>query len=127
MTMKKRILILLMALAMVVILGACGSSGKTPAGTYNLIKIGSGGEELTIEEMNEIAGMEIEITLELKTDNNFTLDLGILGEGENINGTWKMDGDSLILSAEGDDLSVTYDDKIISMDMEGEILTFEKQ
>ena len=38
-----------------------------------------------------------------------------------------MDGDSLVLSAEGEDLPVTYDGKTIAMDLEGEIFTFEKQ
>ena len=129
-TMKKRILALLMALAMMVTLVACSggnSGGKNPSGTYTLVKMSSGEEEITMEEMEEIAGMDIEVTLELTEDNKFTLDMGILAEGENTSGTWKMDGDSLILSAEGDDVSVTYDDKTIVMDMEGEVLTFEKQ
>lgn len=130
--MKKRVLALLMTLAMIFSLAACGDSGgsgggESAAGTYNLTKMSSGGEEISMEEMSEIAGMDVSMTLELTEDNKFTMDMGVLGDGEKVSGTWKMDGDSLILSAEGDELSVTYDGKTIVLDMEGEGLTFEKQ
>ena len=135
MNMKKRVLAFLMTLAMIFSLAACGGSGgsggsgggESPAGTYNLTKMSSGGEEISMEEMSEIAGMDVSMTLELTEDNKFTMDMGVLGDGEKVSGTWKMDGDSLILSAEGDELSVTYDGKTIVLDMEGEGLTFEKQ
>lgn len=127
--MKKRVLAFLMTLAMIFSLAACGGSGggESPAGTYNLTKMSSGGEEISMEEMAEIAGMDVGMTLELTEDNKFTMDMGVLGDGEKVSGTWKMDGDSLILSAEGDELSVDYDGKTIVLDMEGEGLTFEKQ
>ena len=132
MNMKKRVLALLMTLAMIFSLAACGGSGgsgggESAAGTYSLTKMSSGGEEISMEEMSEIAGMDVSMTLELTEDNKFTMDMGVLGDGEKVSGTWKMDGDSLILSAEGDELSVTYDGKTIVLDMEGEGLTFEKQ
>lgn len=132
MNMKKRVLAFLMTLAMIFSLAACGGSGgsgggESPAGTYNLTKMSSGGEEISMEEMSEIAGMDVGMTLELTEDNKFTMDMGVLGDGENVSGTWKMEGDSLILSAEGDELSVDYDGKTIVLDMEGEGLTFEKQ
>lgn len=124
--MKKRVLTFLMVLAMIVSLVGCGGS-KSPAGTYKLTTLNSGGMEMSVKEMAALFEVDIEVTLELKDNNSFTLDMGILSEGESASGTWKMDGDSLILSAEGDDLPVTYDGKTIIMDMEGEILTFEKQ
>ena len=132
MNMKKQVLALLMTLVMIFSLAACGGSGgsgggESAAGTYNLTKMSSGGEEISMEEMSEIAGMDVGMTLELTEDNKFTMDMGVLGDGEKVSGTWKMDGDSLILSAEGDELSVTYDGKTIVLDMEGEGLTFEKQ
>ena len=126
--MKKRILTVLMALVMLVSLAACGG-GKNPAGTYELIKMGDGSEELTAEELTEIAGTELEITLEMTKDNKFTLNMGILSdeETESVSGTWKLDGDSLILSVEGEELSATYNGKTVAMDMDGVLLTFGKQ
>ena len=120
MNMKKRVLIFLMALAMLATLAACGGGGKSPAGTYKLTQINSGGEEMSVKDLADLFGMEIDMTLELKDDKSFTWDMGLWGEGESASGTWKMDGDSL-------DLPVTYDGKTIAMDLEGEIFTFEKQ
>ena len=116
-----------MALAMLATLAACGGGGKSPAGTYKLTQINSGGEEMSVKDLADLFGMEIDMTLELKDDKSFTWDMGLWGEGESASGTWKMDGDSLVLSAEGEDLPVTYDGKTIAMDLEGEIFTFEKQ
>ena len=127
MNMKKRVLTFLMALAMLATLAACGGGGKSPAGTYKLTQINSGGEEMSVKDLADLFGMEIDMTLELKDDKSFTWDMGLWSEGESASGTWKMDGDSLVLSAEGEDMPVTYDGKTIAMDLEGEIFTFEKQ
>lgn len=124
---KKRGLTLLMVLVMMIGLVACGGGGKNPSGTYKLVTMESGGEEMNVTELAELFGTEIDMTLELKEDESFTLDMGFLSEGESTSGTWKMDGDSLILTAEGDELQVTYDKETIVMDLEGESLTFEKQ
>lgn len=127
-TMKKQVLTLLMALAMIFVLVACGG-GKDPTGTYKLTKMGSGDLAMSVDELAELAGMDMDVTLELTKDNKFTLDMGLLAdeEGEALSGTWKIDGDSLTLDVEGEEAVCTYDDKTIVMDMEGETLTFEKQ
>ena len=125
---NKRVLALLIALSMIFALAACGG-GKSPAGTYNLSKMSENGEEITAEEMAEIIGMDIGMTLELTKDNKFTLNMGLFGdEGEeSISGAWKMDGDSMILSVEDVEWPVTCDDNTVELDMEGAIFTFEKQ
>ena len=125
--MKKRVLTFLMALAMIASLAACGGGSKGPAGTYKLTSMNTGGLEMSVEEMSALFGMDIEMTLQLKDNNSFTLDMGILSEGESTSGTWKMDGDSLILSADGEELPVTYDGKTIVMGVEGDTLTFQKK
>lgn len=130
--MKKQVLTFLMVLAMAISLAACGGGGSSdggnsPVGTYQMTSMNSDGMEMTTEDLTALFGMDVEITLEIKDDNSFILDLGFLVEDENVSGTWEMDGDSLKLSAEGDSISVTYDGKTIVMDVDGEILTFEKQ
>ena len=124
--MKKQVLIFLMALVMIVSLVGCGGS-KNPAGTYKLTALNSGGINMNVKELADLFEMDIEATLELKDDSSFTLDMGFLGEGEITSGTWKINGDSLILTAEGQDLSAAYNGKTVVIDMEGESLTFEKQ
>ena len=53
--------------------------------------------------------------------------MGFWGDGEDASGNWKMEGDTLILTAEGEELPVKYDGKTITMDLEGELFTFEKK
>lgn len=128
MKMQKRVLTFLMALMMVLGLAACGGgSGKSAAGIYKVTKMSSDGIEMTTEEISELFGTEVKMTLELKDDNSFVLDLGIMGDGETGSGTWKLDGDSLTLSADGEDITTTFDGKTIVLEVGTEVLTFEKQ
>lgn len=129
MKMQKRVLTFLMALMMVLGLAACGGGGESAAGVYKITKMSSEGIEMTTEEMSELFGMEVDMTLELKEDNTFVLDLGFLmAEGEEgTSGTWKLEGDTLTLSADGEDITTTYDGKTIVLEEGTEILTFEKQ
>lgn len=126
--MKKWVFTFLVGLMMMISLVGCSGS-KDPVGTYNLISMNSGGMELSVKELAGLFEIDVDITLELKADNSFLLDMGFFmeDEGESITGTWKLDGDSLILSRDGEELPVTFDGKTVVMDMEGEILTFEKQ
>ena len=124
----KRVFTFMMALAMIVTLSACGG-GNSPAGTYELSKMGDGSMEMTVEELSAIYGTEIGSTLELAEDNTFTWDMGLMAdeEGEVYSGTWELDGDSLTLNLEGEEAACTYDGKTIVIDMEDVILTYEKQ
>ena len=77
MKMQKRVLTFLMTLMMVLGLAACGDGGgASAAGVYKVTKMSSEGIEMTTEEMSELFGMEVDMTLELKDDNTFVLDLG---------------------------------------------------
>lgn len=129
MKMKKRIVTVMMALIVMISLVACGGGGKNPVGMYALSKMGDSSMEMTVEEMAAIFETEISVTLELTKDNKFTWDMGFLAdeEGEVYSGTWKMDGDSLILNVEGEEVAGTYDGKSITIDMEDMVFTFEKQ
>ena len=124
---KNRVLTFMMVLMMIFTLVACG--GKSPAGTYDLSKMGDGSMEMTAEELSAIYGTELEITLELTEDNHFTWHMGILADeaGEAYSGTWELNGDSLILNMEGEEANGTYNGKTITIDMEEIIFTFEKQ
>lgn len=123
---KKRVLAFLMALAMMVVLVACG--GKNPAGTYELSKMGDGSMEMTTEELSAIYGTELDSTLELTEDHYFTWDMGLLADEDEVYaGTWELDGDTLILKVEGEEAGCTYDGETIVIDMEEVILTYEKQ
>lgn len=53
--MKKRVLTLLLALAMIVSLAACGGGGSSAAGTYKLTEMNAGGISMDLEELASTA------------------------------------------------------------------------
>ena len=105
--MKKRALTLLLALAMIVSLAA--------------------GVEMNIEDLAAMAGVDMTVTLELKSDGNFTLDMSALGTGSNVSGTWTASGNTVTLSSEGEDIAATLNGNTLVMEQDGQSLTFEKQ
>ena len=123
--MKKRAFTFLMILVMVISLVACGS--KSIAGNYKLTEIESYGEKMSVEDLANLLQMDIDMTLNLKSDKSFVWDTGFWGEDESVRGSWQIEGDSLILIVEGEELYGTFDGKNINMDFEGEIFIFEKQ
>ena len=124
--MKKRALTLFLALAMIVSLAACGG-GSGPAGSYKMTKMNAGGIEMNIDDIAAMAGVDVSVTLELKEDGNFSLDMSALGTGESVSGTWTADGNNLTLTSEGSDVSATLNGKTLVMEQDGQSLTFEKQ
>lgn len=126
--MKKRALTLLLVLAMIVSLAACGGGGgNAAAGSYKLTQVNAGGINMDVDELASTAGVDINIILELKEDNSFSLDMSALGMGQSLSGAWKADGNNLVLTSDGNDLPVTFDGKTLVMEDNGQSLTFEKQ
>ena len=124
--MKKRALTLLLALAMIVSLAACGGGGGGPAGSYKMTKMNAAGVEMNIEDLAAMAGVDMTVTLELKADGNFTLDMSALGTGS-VSGTWTSSGNTVTLSSEGEDIAATLNGNTLVMEQDGQSLTFEKQ
>lgn len=124
---KKRVLSLLMVLALMVGLVACGGGKTNAAGTYNLTKMDMNGVSVDLDQLTEEAGVEVKITLVLKEDGNFSLDMGTLGVSESLSGTWKADGNNLTLTSEGTDVPATLDGTTITMSQDGQTMTFEKE
>lgn len=123
---NKRILSLLMVLAMMVCLVACGGDSKA-AGTYHLTKLDMNGVSVDLKQLGEQAGVEVKVILVLEKDGSFTLDMSTLGAGESVSGTWKTDGGNLTLSAAGEDVPATLDGKTVTLAKDGLSMTFVKE
>lgn len=125
----KRALSLLMLLAMMVSLVACGGGGDTSeaAGTYNLTKMDANGVTVDIKELSGQSGVEVKISLILEEGGNFTLDMGALSGEEAISGTWEAKGSDLKLTSEGDEVTATLDGTTVTMEEDGQVLVFEKE
>lgn len=124
---KKRVLAIMVVLAMMVCLVACGNkNSKNAAGVYNLTKLDMGGVSMDLGQLGEQAGVEVKVTMELKEDGNFTLDMGTLGLGESMSGTWKDNGSVLILTVDGEDATATLDGKVLTLKQDDQAMIFEK-
>ena len=124
--MKKRALTLLLALAMIVSLAACGGGGGGAAGSYKMTKMNAAGVEMNIDDLAAMAGVDMTVTLELKDDGNFSLDMSALGTGS-VSGTWTSSGSTVTLTSDGEDVNATISGKTLVMEQDGQSLTFEKQ
>lgn len=124
--MKKRVITLFLALAMVVSLAACGGGGSDVAGTYNLTEMNAGGVSMNIDELSSMAGVDVKITLNLKSDGNFSLDMSAIDASQSLSGTWTADGNTLSITADGATTTGTIDGGTIVLEENGQTMTFEK-
>ena len=127
-----------LALTLVCIIGlvACGDKGSSnAAGTYTLQTIAIGGMTMDLEQLAETAGVpadELKVTMDLKSDGNFLLDMYALADtmggatDTNMEGTWKESGSNITLEADGATTTVTLQDGVITMEEEGMSMTFKK-
>ncbi len=121
----KKVLALILVLVMVLSLTACGNDGVE--GDYVLTGMEENGEDMfeMMQGLLAMAGMDGDLmTLEL-SGGKFTI-ASSLDDSLNVEGTYTQDGDKLVLTADGESHEVTYGGGKIVMEMEGTVLTFEK-
>ncbi len=118
--MKKR-LALLLALVMVcaTMLTACGGS-KLSNTTWYLTKLNIEDIEVTAEQIEEMYG---ESKIEFKNGGLCKVRL----DGEDSEGDWKLDGDKVIISNDGEELACALSDSELVIDVEGVKMTFTKK
>ena len=129
----KKLMSLLLVLICIVSLTACsGGSGSKSAliGTYSLKSIEASGITVDVAEAADLFGGEFSMTLELKDGGKFSLSANMLGESETTEGEWSEDGNTVTLTAEGENISATVDGSTMKLDLsaayEGMIMVLEK-
>ena len=127
-SMKKTFAIVMLAVLLLGLLAACGGSGKDSGdnkyvGTYKLSKLA----DMTVQEYADLFEMKLEdaqnfMTIELKSGGKavFTSD------DEPAEVDWKVEGEKLILSAEGESIEGTIKGGVIALDFDGEIIELAK-
>ena len=138
--MRKTILSLALAVAMMAALTAC-SGGGDPVGTYEATKMGDSSGEYSIDDAEQNGFFEISNALEIKSDGNATLtftrtispeaekqmsaqDLATakriysLGT-ESGSGTWEMKGNEITIFFPGTPWTGTVDDDTITFNYDG--------
>lgn len=133
--MKKNVWTKMLSLALVLVcvlgLAACGGNGGSSkaAGTYTLQTIEMSGLSMDVAQLAETAGIstdEYKVVLDLKSDGSFTLDAAALEDNMSMEGTWEESGSDIKLTAEGETITATLADGVITFAEEGITMTFKK-
>ena len=112
----KKILVVVLALAMIVALAACGEGGSSDNGASSDPNVGvytgTSVEMMGITmDMSEI--YDGDCTLDLKDGGKATVTL----DGQAIDATWAVDGDAITVTIEGEESAGTITDGTIVLDL----------
>lgn len=92
---------------------------KAVVGTWEVTEItGTSQDDI---DMMKAFGLNVELVFQ----NDDSFKLGMFGE--TIDGTWKAtSADKVVLKAEGDEITCTLKDDVLSIDVEGDVMKFKK-
>lgn len=119
-----KIMLCVLLMVMLLALAACGGGGGSDdpnVGTWKAVSTSMLGMEMEVAELFENG-----VTLELKSNGKFTIDVS----GENGNGKWEYDGDALNFSASDADMTGVIKDGMLTLTNllgMGIDITFEKE
>ena len=120
--MKKAITILLVFVLCIATLCACGG-GTGLTGKYSIVSVTEGGQTIELAQLSEVgidpAGFFIEFI------DGAKYNMAVFGESQE--GTYKLEGKTLALTALGETAQATVDGSKITIDMEGTVMVFEKK
>ncbi|MCR5134732.1 MAG: hypothetical protein K6B12_03765 [Clostridiales bacterium] len=119
--MKKtvsKILVVLLLMTAVLGLVACGGSESQFVGTWNATEIEAYGVTMAPED----AGLTFSITFE--KDGKVTALTNGEADGE---GTWEEDGDTVTITSNGETMSGTLEDGVLTLDISGIVFKLEKE
>ena len=131
-TWMGKILALMLVLACVMGLTACGGKSKA-VGKYDLESMETEGMTINVQDMLDTLSesgveMNVEIVLDLKEDGTFTLDMAALDESESEEGKWEEKDGIVTLSAEdGESIDATLEGDTLTLEADGQKMVFKKQ
>ena len=127
-----KILALMLVLACVMGLTACGGKSKA-VGKYDLESMETEGMTINVQDMLDTLSesgveMNVEIVLDLKEDGTFTLDMAALDESESEEGKWEeKDGIVTVSAEDGESIDATLEGDTLTLEADGQKMVFKKQ
>ena len=119
----------IMALSM---LAGCGGSkgGKTEekakaadvTGSYSIVSIAEGDEKYTANDLEKLGLKSGDFSLEIKDGGTFTM----TSMGDETKGEWKMDGNKLTMTVDGESVDAAVDGNKLTISEDGLSMVFEK-
>lgn len=120
-----RIFLLLLASFLFLTLASCNNS---ISGTYSMTKINAAGLSLDIKDSPSVLGEAVDASLKLQSNGEFSFNIDISNLNYSLSGTWTIDGNTLtLLCDDATAYTATLDDTIITLEISGDTLIFEKQ
>ena len=123
--MKRIITTLLMIATLMILCVGCGKGSKDVSGTYKITSIG-GKSVADLQKQYDDAGMDVKIAdmfkMELKSDGTFTMEYS----GETQSGTYKVDGEKISMTIDGDTEEGTIKDGKITLGSGDDAMEFSK-
>ncbi len=113
--MKKGITMLLVLALSAMMLVGCGGG---VAGTYKMTKAEVNGKEMELDALAAMMGQKFEVTITLQDDGKVEMAGNMLGQEQKETGTWKEDGDKIVIKDDkgGDEQTLTVDGDKLYMD-----------
>lgn len=127
-----KILALMLVLACVMGLTACGGKSKA-VGKYDMESMETEGMTINVQDMLDTLSesgveMNVEIVLDLKEDGTFTLDMAALDESESEEGKWEeKDGIVTLSTEDGESIDATLEGDTLTLEADGQKMVFKKQ
>ncbi|MBQ9234493.1 MAG: DUF4923 family protein [Lachnospiraceae bacterium] len=122
----KRILTAVLMLATLMILCVGCGKGKDVSGTYKLDSM-AGMSVADLQKQYDELGISMNvadmITVEIKSDDTFTMKM----DSESYSGTYKLDGDNISLTVDGDTQKGTLKDGTLTIGEGNEQMVFKKK
>lgn len=101
---------------------SASSSSSTFAGTWQLDSMLSDGKETSAKDIETMRELGLDVTLELEADGTASFVLF----GEPLDGTWSESGGQLNLKLLGEAIPVTYENDLIIIQNDSDLLRFRK-
>ena len=117
----------LLLLCALCLLFLAGCSGKNQAvGIYDLQTIVRDGTTLEVNQLPQGEdGSSFAVTLDLKEDGTFSLDLSALGDTSSMTGVWEEQSGQILLTSGSNTLSAAWSDGVLTLAQDKQTLTFQ--
>ena len=123
--MKRILTAVLMRATLMILCVGCGK-GKDVSGTYKLDSM-AGMSVADLQKQYDELGISMNvadmITVEIKSDDTFTMKM----DSESYSGTYKLDGDNISLTVDGDTQKGTLKDGTLTIGEGNEQMVFKKK
>lgn len=117
-------LLLWFALCLVLLAGCSGKNQVV--GIYDLKTIVREGTALEVDQLPQGEdGSSFSVTLDLREDGTFSLDLSALGDASSMSGVWEEQGGQVLLTSGFNTLSAAWSDGVLTLEQEKQTLTFQ--